>query len=125
MKTRMRIALILASILFLSWGIGLIFFPEASHKLISRGAYDSVTVRMLGGSFLGWVVACLVAVRVPSKEIVRAISLATLLVSGVAVVLMYMDYNMLVQDTTVISLIVAIGSASYLFIFGPLQENKA
>ncbi|HEC12039.1 MAG TPA: hypothetical protein ENI80_02130 [Acidiferrobacteraceae bacterium] len=124
MKTRMRIALILASILFLSWGLGLIFYPEASHKLISQGTYDSVTVRMLGGSFLGWVAACLVAVRSPGREIVCAISLATLTVSTVAIVLMFVDGNMPAQDTTVVSLIVAIGSATYLLVFGSQLGKK-
>lgn len=124
MKTRVRIALALASILFLAWGLGLVFYPEASHKLISRGAYDSVTVRMLGGSFLGWVVICLVAIYTPGQEIIRAISLATLIISIVTIVLMFVIHSMPVQDTTIISLVVAIGSAIYLLIFGSQLGKK-
>jgi hypothetical protein len=114
MKTRIQIVLLITALLFGAWGLGLVLAPEYSQRLISSEPYNSVMGYMLGCSFLGWVVACLIAAYAPGRAIVLAVAIGTLVMAVVSLVLMIGFHTMPVRDTNVVSLVVALGSSGYL-----------
>jgi len=128
MKTRIQIVLLITALLFGAWGLGLLLAPEYSQRLISSEPYNSAMGFLLGCSFVGWVVACLIAVYAPGRAIVLAVAIGTLVMAVVSLVLMFGVHTMPVRDTNVISLVVALGSAGYLLfaenLIGRMQSTR-
>jgi len=125
MKTRIRIALVIAGVLYAAWGFGLLFAPESSHRLMSLEGTDSATTRLFGAAMLAWAYAFVAAAQQPVRELLRIAATAMLVIGATAAYLMFGARSMLVQVTTIVSLVVDLGVCGYLFMALTTMEHKA
>ena len=124
MKKQLKASLILAMLLYIAWGMSLLFSPQLVHGLISVDAYDSVTSRMFGGALLAWGIGFLIAAMSPGKEIVQASTLALLVVGVCAAASMFYFDAMPVTPMTLVSLVINIGAAAMLIAYGSHTRLK-
>jgi hypothetical protein len=86
-------SLVFAALLFLFWGVALLFGQDAKFGMFSSGTYDSVSVSMLGAAFLGYVFVFVIVASNPAPDTVGSIAAALILLSVIA------GYQMLVSHT--------------------------
>ncbi len=116
MTTRMRVALLIAAILYAFWGFSLLFQPEISHWLISEAEYDSATTKLLGAVLAAWMITFVMAARHPAKEIVRAAAVAMLIIGMMSIYLIFGTEIMPARITNIVSLFVNLGVCGYLLL---------
>lgn len=131
MRKQLKVSLFLVMLLYIAWGVSLLFLPKLVHELISVDAYDSVTARMFGGALLAWGLGFLIAARSPGKEIVQAATVALLMVGVCAAASMFYFDVMPVTSMTFVSLVVNVGAAAMLIAYSSharlkhYQDNSA
>lgn len=81
MKMHVQISLVIAAFLFLFWGVVLLLGQEAEFGMFSSGAYDSVSVSMLGAAFIGYVFILIIVASNPAPDTVGSIAAAMILMS--------------------------------------------
>ncbi len=116
MESQIRFTLLLSAALYMAWGLALVLAPEASHRLISTGAYDPVTTAMFGATVIGVMVMFVIAAYDPEREIVRASAAALAVVGFTAAYLVFIAKLMPLSPVTVISLLVDLGACGMLFL---------
>jgi len=115
MRLRLQIALLVAAVLYMGWGLGLLLAPAAAQTLMSAYANDPVMSRLFGASLIAWTIAFCIGARHPEREIVHACIVACTVVSLIVAYAMFVAESMPRVAPTVISL--GLNSALALFLF--------
>jgi hypothetical protein len=123
MKSQVQAALLIAALLYFSWAMGLFLMPEASLKLITTGPENTTLTAMFAAALLGFATMFLVTAHEPGHEAVQGAAIGLGFIGATA------GYQMLIVKTmpqttpTVISLILSLGLAIYLFML--TSENAS
>lgn len=116
MKSQAKPALLIAMFIYLAWGLGLLFAPVATHKLLAAKPLGATVATTLWVALLAFAGLFLIAANKLSRELVRA-AVAGLAVLGVAMLyLIFLGRNMPQNAFTVVTLIFTIGLAVDLFL---------
>lgn len=124
MRDQVQTGLRIAAAFFLLWALALVSDPLATHKLISVGPLDPVTLNMLAGSFLGFAILLLLAANEPQKDIIGGMAAMMLIVGVISTFSMAGSHAMPTNIFTVLSTIFALGMGAYL-IADQMQEMFA
>lgn len=115
MKSQVQGALLVAALLYFGWAMGLFLMPEAALKLITTGPENTTLTAMFAAALLGFATMFLVTAHEPGYEAVQGAAIGLGFIGATA------GYQMLIVKTmpqttpTVISLILSLGLAIYLF----------
>jgi hypothetical protein len=115
MKSQLQFTLLGATMLYMAWGLALLFAPASAHRLISVGPYDPVSTAFLAIAFVGFAVTFLLGARETAREIVRAAAVILTLIGLTTAFLMFVVKMMPVGFATGISLAVDLTAAGLLF----------
>ncbi|OGI43439.1 MAG: hypothetical protein A2V92_00875 [Candidatus Muproteobacteria bacterium RBG_16_65_31] len=116
MKSQAKPALLIAMFIYLAWGLGLLFAPVATHKLLAAKPLGATVATTLGVALLAFAGLFLIAANKLSREFIQA-AVAGLAVLGVAMLyLIFLGRNMPQNPYTVVTLIFTIGLAVDLFL---------
>lgn len=115
MKSQLQLTLLAATMLYMAWGLALLFAPTSAHRLISVGPYDPVLTAFLAVAFVGFAIAFLLGARDTAREIVRAAAVILTLIGLTAAFLMFVLKMMPVGFATGFSLLVDLAAAGMLF----------
>lgn len=116
MKSQLQFTLLGATMLYMAWGLALLFAPASAHRLISVGPYDPVTTAFLAIAFIGFAITFLLGARETAREIVRAAAVILALIGLTAAFLMFVAKMMPVGFATGISLFADLAAAGVLFL---------
>ncbi len=116
MKAHVQVALSLVALLYLSWGLGLLLVPGPAHGLLSLEPYNVTTAAMFGASLFAFATLFLIAAHAPERDIVYVSAVALLFIGFTAAYQMFVVKSMPQSVMTVISLVLNLGTASYLLI---------
>ena len=115
MTSQVQLTLLGATMLYMAWGLALLFAPGPAQRLISAGPYDSVTTAFLAIAFIGFAITFLLGARDTAREIVRAAAVILTLIGLSAAFLMFVVKLMPVGFATGVSLVVDLAAAGLLF----------
>lgn len=116
MKNHIQASLVVVSVMFLVWGLGFIMFPQTIHETLSAGSYDPATASLFAAALLGMSLLFLIAAQDPQRDIVYGLA-ATLGFLGIASAIgMLPEGGMHKNIGTLVSLVVTVGVAIYLFV---------
>lgn len=116
MKNHIRASLVVVSVMFLIWGLGFIMFPETMHKTLSSGTFDQATASLFAAALVGMSLLFLISAQDPNRDVVYGLA-ATLGFLGIASAIgMLPEGGMNTNGGTLISLIITVGVAVYLFV---------
>lgn len=116
MKSQLQLTLLGATMLYMAWGLALLFAPASAHRLISVGPYDPASTAFLAIAFVGFAVTFLLGARDTAREIVRAAAVILTLIGLTAAFLMFVLKMMPVGFITGISLFMDLAAAGMLFL---------
>lgn len=116
MKSQLQFTLLGATMLYVAWGLALLFAPVPAHRLISVGPYDPVSTAFLAMAFVGFAITFLLGARDTAREIVRAAAVILALIGLTAAFLMFVVKMMPVGLATGISLFADLAAAGMLFL---------
>lgn len=116
MKFQTQVALVIAAVLFLGWGLALLIKPQAAHALLSTGPNDPAVTAMFGGALFAFAAVFSIAARETAREIVYASAVSLLFLGVVAGYQMLIGKHMPQNPATVISLVATLGISVFLFI---------
>jgi len=125
MKSFIRGSLFIESAIFALYGLGLIFFPQGLHQLLSPAAYDPATSGIIAASMLGFAMIFLVEAQDPVPQRVHAIAVALGLV-GLAFVLGIINGAWInANGFTLFGMTMTLGMSIYLFILQSESVNAS
>jgi len=116
MKNHVQIALLIAAVLYLGWGVGLLVAPESMHPLLSTWRYDPAMTAMFGAGLFAFVLVFLIAAQNPTHEMVHASVSGLLFFGFVGLYQMFVAKGMPQNAMTVISMVINLAIAIYLLI---------
>lgn len=116
MKAQVQVALALAAVLYLAWGLVMWMAPERAHMLVTAGPYDVATTAMLGAALLGFAALFVIAARDPVRPLVQACAVALFLLGVTVGYQMFFLRSIHQVPATATSLIVNLGLAFYLMV---------
>lgn len=125
MESQIRFTLLIATALYMGWGLSLMLAPEASHGLISNGPYDPVTTAMFGAAMIGMMIMFAIAAYDPEREIVRAAAAGLAVVGFTSAYLIFIAKAMPLGTLTMFSLVVDLGACAVLFLTEARLDLKA
>ena len=116
MKNHIQASLVVVSVMFLVWGLGFIMFPQMMHETLSAGSYDPATASLFAAALLGMSLLFLISAQDPQRDVVYGLA-ATLGFLGIASAIgMLPEGGMHKNVGTLVSLVVTVGVAVYLFV---------
>ena len=115
MKPQVQGALIIVALLYLIWAFAFLVMPEQATAMMSMGPHNPALAAMFAASLFAFGTMFLVAAHEPSREIVHASAVALGFIGATAAIQM-MSKTMPASLMTVVSLIINLGAALYLFI---------
>ena len=115
MKPQVQGALVIVALLYLVWAFAFLLMPEQATAMMSTGPHNSTLAAMFAASLFAFGTMFLVAAHEPSREIVHASAVALGFIGATAAIQM-LSKAMPTAPLTVISLIINLGAAVYLFI---------
>lgn len=115
-QAQAQVALVIAAVLFLGWGLALLIKPHATHALLSTAANDPATTAMFGGALFAFAAMFFIAWREPAREIVYASAVSLMFLGVVAGYQLLIGKHMPQNPATVITLVLTLGISVYLFI---------
>jgi hypothetical protein len=116
MKTQLRLTLLIATVLYLIWGLALLFAPVAAHAQLSMGPFDAASSGMFGVALLVFAAAFFIAARHPIRDMVAVSAIGLALIGLSAAVMMFGSRVMAVNAFTLLSLVVDLGAATLLLL---------
>jgi len=116
MKAQTQVALLLAAMLYLAWGIGLWVAPQQSHALLTGGFYSAGVGALFGAALMALAVLFVLAAAHVLRPLVHAAATALLLVGLTAAYHMFMVHSVMQGPATVISLLLNLGIGLFLLI---------
>lgn len=116
MKAQVQVALVLAAVLYLLWGLGMLVAPDRTHALLTTGPYDVATTALLGASLIGFAALFLMAAREPVRPLVRACAVALLFLGVTAGYQMFFSRSIHQAPAVATSLILDLGLAFFLMV---------
>ena len=116
MKAQTQVALLLAAMLYLAWGIGLWVAPQQSHALLTGGFYSAGVGALFGAALMALAVLFVLAAAHVLRPLVHAAAAALLLVGLTAAYQMFMLHSVMQGPATVISLLLNLGIGLFLLI---------
>lgn len=114
MKSHVQVALVIAAVLYLAWGVSLLVAPEWSHLVISSEPFDPTTTALFGAGLFAFVIVFFIAAHRPERETVHAAVTGLLLIGVVAAYQMFVSRSMPQSSWTVLSLVIDLSIAFYL-----------
>lgn len=116
MKNHIRASLVVVSITFLVWGVGFVMFPQMMHEALSTGTYDPATASLLAATLVGLSLLFLISAQDPQRDVVYGLA-ATLAFLGIAAAIgMLPEGGLHSNASTLFSLVITVGVATYLFV---------
>jgi len=115
MKPQVQGALVIVALLYLMWGFAFLVMPEKATAMMSTSPHNPALAAMFAASLFAFGTMFLVAAHEPSREIVHAAAVALGFIGATAAIQM-VTKTMPASPMTVISLIINLGAAIYLFI---------
>ena len=116
MKAQTQVALLLAAMLYLAWGIALWVAPPQTHALLTAGFYSAGVSALFGAALMALSVLCVLAAAHTLRPMVQAAATALLLVGLTAAYQMFVGHSILTGAATVISLALNLGIGLFLLI---------
>ena len=115
MKPQVQGALLIVALLYLIWAFAFLVMPEQATAMMSTGPHNPALAAMFAASLFAFGTMFLVAAHEPSREIVHASAVALGFIGATAAIQM-LSKGMPASLMTVVSLIINLGAAVYLFI---------
>jgi len=115
MKPQVQGALVIVALLYLVWAFAFLLMPEHATAMMSTGPHNPALAAMFAAALFAFGTMFLVAAHEPSREIVHAAAVALGFIGATAAIQM-LSKSMPAAPLTVISLIINLGAAVYLFI---------
>jgi hypothetical protein len=130
MKNYVQVALVIAAVMYLAWGLSLLVAPEWSHAMISSGPFNPTTTALFGAGLFAFVIIFFIAAHRPERETVHAAVTGMLFIGVVAAYQMFVSRSMPQTGWTVASLVIDVAVAFYLLMAltetaMTLEEKKA
>jgi len=116
MKNHIRASLVVVALTFLVWGVGFVMFPQMMHEALSTGTYDPATASLFAATLVGLSLLFLISAQDPQRDVVYGLA-ATLAFLGIAAAIgMLPEGGLRSNASTLFSLVITIGVATYLFV---------
>lgn len=116
MRGHVQLALGLAALLYLVWAITFLVAPQTAHQMVNTGAYNPGMAGMFAAALFGLGAMLLIASAEPDPGIVAAAAAALAVVALIAGYQMLIAGYMPQKTLTVVSLLLNIAAAAYLFV---------
>lgn len=117
MKKQIQISLTVAALLYLVWAISFLIMPEAAHSYFSSAdKIDEGILALFAACLLAFALIFMLAVNNPSDDMVQASAVGLGIIAVVAAYQMFIGEGINRNASTVLSLMVTAGLATYLFI---------
>lgn len=114
MKNHVQIALVIAALLYLVWGLSLLVAPEWANQMLSSSPINATTSSLFGAGLFAFVIVFLIAAHRPGRETVHAAVTGLLFIGVVTAYQLFIAKAMPQTSWTVISLVINIAVALYL-----------
>lgn len=114
MKNHVQIALVIAALLYLVWGLSLLVAPEWANQMLSSSPINETTSALFGAGLFAFVIVFLIAAHRPGRETVHAAVTGLLFIGVVTAYQLFIAKTMPQTSWTVISLVINIALALYL-----------
>ncbi len=117
MKKHIQLSLTVAALLYLVWAISFLIMPETAHSYFSTAdKIDEGMLALFAASLLAFAVIFMLAINNPSDDMVQVSAVALGTIAVVAAYQMFISDGISLNVSTVLSLIVTAGLATYLII---------
>lgn len=116
MKAQAQVALVIAAVLYLGWGLALLVKPQATHALLSTALNDPAMTAMFGSAMFAFAAVFFIAWREPVREIVYASAVSLMFLGIVAGYQLLIGKHMPQNLATVMTLVLTLGISVFLFI---------
>jgi hypothetical protein len=114
MNNHVQIALVIAALLYLAWGLSLLVAPEWANQMLSSSPLNASTSALFGAGLFAFVIVFLIAAHRPGRETVHAAVTGLLFIGVVAAYQLFIAKTMPQTAWTVASLVINIAVALYL-----------
>jgi hypothetical protein len=117
MKKHIQLSLTVAALLYLVWAISFLIMPETAHSYFSTAdKIDEGMLALFAASLLAFAVIFMLAINNPSNDMVQVSAVGLGTIAVVAAYQMFISDGISLNVSTVLSLIVTAGLATYLII---------
>lgn len=116
MKAQTQVALLLAAMLYLAWGIALWVAPQSTHALLTGGFYSAGIGALFGAALMALAVLFVLGAAHVLRPMVYAAATALLLIGLTAAYQMFMLHSVMQGPATVVSLVLNLGIGLFLLI---------
>jgi hypothetical protein len=114
MKTHVQIALVIAAMLYLAWGLSLLVAPEWANQMLSSSPLNTTTSALFGAGLFAFVIIFFIAAHRPGRETVHAAVTGLLFTGVVGAYQLFIAKTMPQTSFTVVSLAINVAVALYL-----------
>jgi drug/metabolite transporter (DMT)-like permease len=115
-KTQVQVALVIAALLYLAWGLGMLLAPELAHQMLSTAPQNPATAAMFTAALFAFAVVFFIGAHEPAHEVVHAAAAGLLFFGVAAAYQMFAAKTMIASPATVASLIINLGAAFFLLL---------